>query len=141
MATVPVRVKKEVFERLQMLAVPLVENTSDVIERLVKHYEGSHPVSPKTHPRSVAVWRSARGEAFPVGVSLRGAYLGKTYNALVTARGIEFGGVVYDNPSSAGIAAKNSAGISGSAANTNGWRFWEMLDTETQRWVSINTLR
>jgi hypothetical protein len=144
MDSVPVPIQRQVFEKLQKLAVPLVDDASSVIERLIKHWEKTAPQSfPPTSPerQQSAVWYSSRGEVFPVGAQLRGTYLGKTYHAKITAQGIEFNGVVYDNPSSAGIAVKRAAGTKGRAASTNGWDFWEMLNPDSQRWVSIDILR
>jgi hypothetical protein len=87
------------------------------------------------------IWRSARGEKFLVGTQLRANYLKHSFEASVTADGIVFGGRTYDNPSSAGIAAKESVGTMGKAASTNGWEFWEMQDSKTKRWISIDVLR
>lgn len=145
METVQVSLRRELFERLQALAEPLVDDANSVIERLIKHWEAVPP-GPRTHvivlpEPGPAVWRSARGERFLVGTKLRAKYLGHTFEAVVTNRGIEFDGHTYDNPSSAGIAAKESVGTTGKAVNTNGWNFWEMLDLETGRWLSINVLR
>jgi len=144
MDTVPVHIRRQVFEKLQKLAVPLVDDASSVIERLIKHWEKAAPQSfPLASPerQQSAFWYSSRGEAFPVGAELRGTYLGKTYHAKITAQGIEFNGMGYDNPSSAGIAAKRAAGTKGQAVSTNGWDFWEMLNPDSQRWVSIDILR
>lgn len=146
METVQLSVKKEVFESLQRLAEPLVDDTNSVIERLINHWEG-RPSMPETKIMSIKLpqppteWRSARGERFPIGAKLRARYLRHPFEAIVTTRGIEFNGKVYNNPSSAGIAAKVSVGTTGNAANTNGWDFWEMLEPATNCWVSINALR
>lgn len=144
MEVVQVPVKKEVFESLKRLAEPLVDDASSVIERLIRHWEKSPPAPTKTAshvPGLSAEWRSARGERFPIGAKLRARYLRHTFEANVTVNGIEFNGKTYDNPSSAGIAAKESVGTVGKAASTNGWDFWEMLEPSTKRWVSIDTLR
>lgn len=145
MDTLQISVQLDVFEKLQKLAVPLVDDVNTVIVRLIKHWESSPPKATSTTAGSSApppqVWRSARGERFPVGLELRCSYLGNTYTAKVTADGIEFDGKLYDNPSSAGIAVKHAAGTLGRAASTNGWDFWEMLDPQTKRWVSIDALR
>lgn len=145
MEIVQVGLKREVFERLQSLAEPLVDDASSVVERLIRHWESAPPgppvqtiASPEARP---AIWRSARGEKFPVGTKLRARYLGNEFEATVTAGGIDFNGHLFDNPSSAGIAAKESVGSHGKAASTNGWRFWEMQDSESGQWVSIAVLR
>ncbi|WP_374587120.1 restriction system modified-DNA reader domain-containing protein [Ideonella dechloratans] len=145
MELVQVPVRREVFERLKALAEPLVDDASSVIERLIAHWE-TIPHGPRVRHIELpepgpALWRSARGERFPVGAPLRAKYLGHKFEATVTASGIEFAGKTYDNPSSAGIAVKESVGTKGKAASTNGWDFWEMLDPASKRWVSINKLR
>jgi hypothetical protein len=142
---IQVPVRRDVFERLKALAEPLVDDASSVIERLISHWE-TVPHGPRVrHIRlpepGPAVWRSAKGERFRVGAPLRAKYLGHRFEATVTASGIEFAGKTYDNPSSAGIAAKESVGTTGKAASTNGWEFWEMLDPASRRGVSINGLR
>lgn len=145
METVQVQLHREVFERLKLIAEPLVDDTNSVVERLLKHWE-SAPPGPRTRtivlpePGPV-VWRSARGEKFPIDTKLRARYLGHTFEAMVTSNGIKFKDHTYDNPSSAGIAAKESVGTQGNAASTNGWDFWEMQDPESKQWVSINVLR
>lgn len=145
MDVVQVPIRREVFERLKTLAEPLVDDASSVIERLLGHWDGV-PHGPgyahiKLQTSAPQEWRSARGERFPIGVALRAKYLHHQFDAKVTAGGIEFNGKLYDNPSSAGIAAKESVGTVGKAASTNGWDFWEMNEPKSNRWVSINALR
>jgi hypothetical protein len=149
METVSIPVSRAIFERLQKLAVPLVDDASAVIERLIDHWESSPPVSgtssgsapPAANGPEAHVWRSSRGEVFPVGVHLRAFYRDHELRATITPEGIEFAGKAYDNPSSAAIAAKNSVGVTGDAAATNGWKFWEMQGPGGQRWVPIDGLR
>lgn len=154
MDKVQIELRREVFERLQALAEPLVDDASTVIERLLAHWDASarQGRAPAAGPASAAQagaapaapapsWRSANGVPFPVGARLRARYRRQVFEARVTAGGIEFGGRLYDNPSSAGIAAKESVGTTGKAAVTNGWRFWELEDAATGRWVSIDLLR
>jgi len=151
METVSVLVRRAVFERLQKMAVPLVDDASAVIERLIDHWE-STPPAPGTSSKTggtppapiglqTQVWRSSRGEVFPVGAQLRASYRGNELRATITPEGIEFAGKTYDNPSSAGIAAKNSVGITGDAAATNGWKFWEIQEPGAQHWVLMDVLR
>jgi hypothetical protein len=157
METLQVPVRKDIFERLQKLAVPLVDDVNAVLDRLLMHWESSRPSAPIVTPKAQAsvtssaatllsrnaheVWICSRGEALPIGAELRADYLGKTYRAKVTSLGIEFNGKHYDNPSSAGIAVKNGAGTRGSAASTNGWEFWEILEPDGKRWISIDAVR
>lgn len=145
MEVIQVPLRKDVFEKLQRLAEPLVDDPSSVIERLVNHWESS-PRRSEARASSVSTakqkyWSSARGERFPLGAKLRAKYLGQSFEAEVTSHGIEFNGETYENPSSAGIAAKESVGTTGKAANTNGWEFWEMFEPITQSWFSIDKLR
>ena len=145
MEVVQVQLRRDVFERLKALAEPLVDDASAVIERLIKHWE-SAPPGPRTRTSVLpepgpAVWQSARGEKFPIGINLRAKYLNHTFGATVTSSGIDINGCSYDNPSSAGIAAKESVGTHGKAASTNGWDFWEMQDSKSKQWVSIDVLR
>ncbi len=161
MDTVQVPLRRQVFERLQKLAIPLVDDPSSVVERLLEYWHQNPqpvitgrptkqveiivppPITPNNSVQSVGSqwWQSARGESFPVGAKLRAEYLGKTYEALVTRLGIQFNGRVYDSPSAAGIAVKQATGADGDSAQTNGWEFWEILDPKSGRWLSINILR
>lgn len=141
---IPVPVSRSIFERLQKLAVPLVDSPSTVIERLLHHWEANPPKAEKSRPSSgnepTQFWQSPRGDVLPVGIELQGAYLGRTFHATVDRNGIKFGGKVYDNPSAAGVAAKNQAGTKGDAASTNGRDFWRLRDPETGRWVPISAI-
>ena len=144
METIEVSLKREIFEKLKLIAEPLVDDTSSVIERLLKHWESTRPITSTPTTSSALtpqLWRSTRGEQFIVGSKLRAHYRGHWFQAVITANGIEFEDKVYDNPSSAGIAAKKSIGINESAANTNGWSFWNMQIPNSNQWVSINTIR
>jgi hypothetical protein len=163
METVQVPIRRSVFEELQKLAVPLVDDTSSVIEKLIEHWNrkekstkvsdgdrrtpaiarpaaSSIPPTPEAIASMPRVWQSARGETLPIGAKLRAVYRGKTFSATVTSQGIDFNGHLYDSPSAAGIAAKEAAGTEGAAAATNGWTFWETLDSNG-RWIPINSFR
>mgnify|MGYP001493762950 CR=1 FL=1 len=145
METVNVSLRKEVFDRLKSLAEPLVDDASAVIARLISHWDATHSQhrrpAASAQAGSPSFWVSARGERIPVGTKLRAKYLKHLFEAQVTSRGIQFNGTTYDNPSSAGMAAKNAVGTTGKAASTNGWEFWEILDPVSRKWVSIDTLR
>jgi len=138
-------ISKPVFERLQKLAAPLVDTTDTVIERLLSFWESrstekATPINSSSTATSV-FWKSSRGDALPVGMELRGPYLGKTFTAQVERGGIRFHGKLYENLSPAATAAKNLAGTKGKAANTNGRDFWKFQDPATGQWVPVSVLR
>lgn len=143
---ISVPISSSVFARLQRLAVPLVDDSSSVIEKLIDHWEANPPNSKApnvaTAPAAKSdVWRSPRGDTLPVGATLQAEYLGKTFRATVEKRGIRFDGKVYDSPSAAGVAAKGKLGRTGRAASTDGRTFWKIQDPASGRWVAISTLR
>jgi hypothetical protein len=147
---VSIPISKAVFERLQKLAIPLVDNPSTVIERLIGFWEarsgkglpaGKAGASEDELTRPVKLWRSTRGDTLPVGAALRGQYMDKTYDAVVEADGIRFNGKLYANPTAAAVAEKNIAGTTGLAANTNGRDFWKVRDPDTGQWIAISSLR
>jgi hypothetical protein len=145
MDTVQVSLNKDIFEKLQEIEEPLVDDINSVINRLINHLESSSLTSEvRTESNSSITpefWRSNRGEQFKVGTKLSANFKGKTYNANIQIDGINFEGKLYDSPSSAGAAVKKSAGTSGSALSTDGWSFWSMLEPNSNQWISINTVR
>ena len=145
METVQINLNKDIFEKLQKMAEPLIDDINSVIQRLIHHYESSS-LTPEVKMNSrtsetTEFWMSNRGEQFIVGTKLRANYKGKPYYANIEIDGINFEGKIYDSPSAAGIAVKKSAGTSGTAANTDGWSFWVMLEPGSNQWISINTIR
>jgi hypothetical protein len=140
---VQIRVRRDVFEKLKSLAEPLVDDSSTVIERLIRHWEASPPKD-TSKPRQAAtqeLWRSSRGDVLPVGAQLEGRYKGRTFAALVAKNGIRFEGKVYSTLSAAAIAAKGLAGTKGQAANTNGRDFWAVRDSSGAQPVPVSALR
>jgi len=145
-------ISSEVFARLQRLAVPLVDDTNSVIEKLIAHWEANPPVPnairgpARTPPApnleaTVAMWRSKQGDVVPVGTPLRARYCGKTFNATVEKHGIRFEGKLFESLSAAGFAAKKTLKRSDDAAQTNGRTFWELQDLTSERWVPVKALR
>jgi hypothetical protein len=157
METIQVQLRKETFEKLQKMAIPLVDDVNSVIDRLIANAEGerlgrisvpsaasivpSNPPTADSYRINREMWICPRGEAIPVGSELRASYLGHSFKAKVTSLGIEFNAKHFDSPSAAGIAAKASVGTKGTATSTNGWEFWEILVPEAKRWVSLQTVR
>jgi hypothetical protein len=139
---VQVTLSVEVFERLQKLATPLVDNTNSVLIRLLDFWE-TNQTTPKPSEQALRseYWVAARGERLPVGMKLRGTYLGKAYEAEITTKGICVGDRYFDSPSNAGIHVKIVAGTKGKAASTNGWTFWQYYDQSRSKWVELRLLR
>jgi hypothetical protein len=159
---ISVELDKDVFERLQRHAVPLQDDASSVVRRILDRLEQEDafvlpasvetrtpvegPPAPDTASHEArSYFRTSRGVKIPFG-KLRASYKphGKTrssFEAQVTTRGIEFAGEIYDDPSPAGVRAKELAGVKGQATATNGWRFWEYLDERANAWVSVSTFR
>ena len=136
---VNIKINKKVFERLQSLAVPLVDDSDSIIERLIDHWTNNPPV--KRGKNATEMWASARGEKLPVGLKLRANHKGHLYTASVLKSGIFVGSEECSSPSAAAIHAKNISGLIGSSASTNGWKFWEYYDEEANAWKSLETLR
>jgi hypothetical protein len=141
---ISVPVSSKVFARLQALSVPLVDDASTVIERLLNHWEANPPnrgpVQAKPKVTS-ELWRSARGDVLPVGTPLQATYLSKTLRALVERNGIRFNGKLYGNLTAAGVAAKGHLGRKGRTASTNGRNFWKFQDPATEQWIPVAALR
>ena len=143
---IDVPISPEIFARLQRLAIPLVDDTNSVIEKLINHWEASPPNAkastqlPNAQSTS-EVWRSPRGDVLPVGATLQAEYLAKTFRATVEKKGIRLAGKVYENLSAAGVAAKGQLGREGRTASTNGRDFWKIQDPVSGRWLPIKALR
>lgn len=161
MATRIVEIEQNVFERLQRLAIPLVDTVGTVIERVLDEWESLQDKSQSKYLEKYAAesknvisaddqsvaqhFETSRKVRIPLG-KLRASYKPrgkgrKELEALVTPRGIEVDGKVFDDPSPAGAQAKKSAGADTSASITNGWCFWEYFDECSGTWVSLSTLR
>ena len=86
--------------------------------------------------------RVSRTVLLPIGAPLMARYKGKVYNAMITARGIEYGGRYFENPSKAAVAAKADMGVEGKAAQTNGWLFWYIeKPAGSGLWSALASLR
>lgn len=140
---VQVPIEKRVFERLQKLATPLVDNPSSVITRLIEFWEKVNQAKRPApiQPGVARYFVCSRGERLPIGTKLRASYRGRKFDAYIDHSGIVFEGTSYSNPSLAGIEAKKSHGAIGNAASTNGWTFWEYLDDVSGHWRSLDDFR
>jgi hypothetical protein len=150
--TVQIELEPDVYERLQALAKPFVDTPSSVIRRLLEESKGTKKQIDTVgidKPNQLSVNRvyvTSRGVRLPL-VCLQATYRRRgdsrthRFEAEVTPNGIKFDGQVFDDPSPAGIRAKELAGAEGPAANTNGWEFWEYFDEQKRKWISINIFR
>lgn len=136
-----IEIDQQLFERLQNLAEPLVDSPSSVIQKLLDHWEQNPPSATQGDSIPRPWWVSSRGERLPVDLKLRATYNGHTYHAVVRPKGIFFESEIFTSPSAAAIHAKNLEGLTGAAANTNGWSFWEYFDEETESWKPLQNLR
>ncbi len=150
--TVQIELEHDVFERLQALAKPLVDTPSSVIRRLLDESKNVGKQSDavganKTNEVSAnQAYITSRGVRLPLGrlqatYRRRGDSKTHRFEAEVTPKGIKFDGQVFDDPSPAGIRAKELAGAKGTAASTNGWEFWEYFDETKRKWISIDVFR
>jgi hypothetical protein len=154
--TVKVELEEDIFGLLQSLAKPFVDTPSSVIRGMweeLQKYRGSPVKGTRTPPTAlpaskanVGTYTTSRGVQIPFGelravYKRRGSHESKTFKAKVNEKGIEFAGQIFDDPSPAGIHAKQLAGARGPATSTNGWEFWEYYNTAQSRWLQIGTLR
>jgi predicted CopG family antitoxin len=145
MKTISIEIGVDVHDELKKIGSGLFP-ASEVVSRLLKHWQETAerrsmlPVI--TRAERAPFWESSRGERFPIGLELSADYLGESYKAVVSEKGILFDGKTYDNPSKAAMAVKLAAGTSKKSAATNGWTFWMMQSDDRPGWLtSINKLR
>jgi len=142
-STVNIELNEELFEQLQSLAIPLVDDLNTVISRLIEHWENNPPTETTGHKPKNSWWLTPRGEKLPINTEIRARYNGEEFKGKILKTGIFFEGETFTSLSAAGIAAKkkNFNELSDASASTNGWRFWEYFDKETKRWRSISNFR
>jgi len=142
-STITVEINKAIFERLQSLAIPLVDDLGSVMSRLIDHWEKTPPKEGKNANQSKSWWTSARGERLPVDTELRARYNGEKFKGKILSSGIFFEGATFNSPSAAAIAAKkkNFTELSDASASTNGWKFWEYFDEKSKSWRSVSDFK
>lgn len=140
---VPCYLESHVAVELRRLAV-LAGSESTAIERLIAFWNANQPNAgagrATDEAKPAAKWRSRTGDELRVGAKLEANYRGRTYCATVEQQGIRFGKSLYQTPSAAGRAVKQSVGVTGAAGQTDGRSFWGMRDPSTGRLVSIGQL-
>ena len=119
--------------RQSIKAGGLSGNPSDHQLALIRKY-----LAPFYRQGAVVVSKST---LLPLGLELSADYQAYSFTAKVTKHGIEFRGEVFDNPSSAAVAAKMSTGMAKDAAQTNGWTFWTFGKGTPQGRFPIHLLR
>ena len=154
METVSLTISAEIFARLQAYAVPLVDTTDTILQRLCDHWDASPPAkvgfrrhvidTPLVRPEPTC-FKTSRGVELPIPLDLYAEYAGKRIDVSVTKDGFEYKGRYFTDPSSVAVAAKKDLGASDTQASTNGWTFWmlggrpgvpQSLDTIRQAWLT-----
>lgn len=120
--SVAVQLDDDVFADLQARARPLVDDVNSVLRRLLRAGQQNEASA----VREVVL---SRGERLPIGLKLRAVFQGQVFHAEVTERGIDFAGTGYASLSAAARAAKRSVGVTERGSHTNGWDFWQYLNT------------
>ena len=140
---VPIYVQQATRTKLQQLAL-LAGGVNEVIERLIDHWQNAEHLANAPQPDVPlpvpAMWTSPNGDELPIGQQLVAIYKGKTFHADVEAAGLRFNGELYRNPTAAGRAVKQSMGLSGTAASTDGRTFWKLLDPTSGRYITVGEL-
>lgn len=140
---VTIEVKADTFQRLQQLAKPFTDSPDCVISRLIDYYQSS---SKPSNESGCQYYVTKDGVRLPFGeiagtYKPRGNEEGFDLKGHICEAGIEFEGVMFDEPSPAANYAKKSVGASESAASTNGWTFWKYIDSKTGRRVPLDEYR
>lgn len=154
METVSLTISAEMFARLQSYAVPLVDTTDTILQRLCDHWDASSPPNagfrrdlintPLVAPEPT-FFKTSRGVRLPIPLALYGEYAGKRIDVSVTKDGFEYAGRYFNDPSAVAVAVKKDLGASSTTASTNGWTFWmlaaqagvpQSLDTIRQAWAA-----
>jgi hypothetical protein len=140
---VNLQLRELTYAKLKRLAI-LSGDESTAIERLIAHWESTNPTVLSTkaeRAEKVEHWHSSSGDVLPVGAVLQGRDWGKVHEAVVDRAGIKYDGEVYTSLSAAAAAVKHARGLTGTSANTDGRKFWQIRDAKTNRWIRINSLR
>ncbi|MFL9987669.1 restriction system modified-DNA reader domain-containing protein [Paraburkholderia sediminicola] len=159
METVSLTISAEMFARLQSYAVPLVDTTDTILQRLCDHWDASPPAkagfrrhvidTPLVKPEPTS-FKTSRGVPLPIPLALYADYAGKRIEVSLTADGFAYNGRYFSDPSSVAVAAKKDLGASDTQASTNGWTFWmlgdrtgvpQSLDTIRQAWLTEQSRR
>lgn len=140
---ISIEVNADTFQRLQQLAKPFTDSPDCVISRLINYYQSNSKFSNESEHQ---YYVTKDGIRLPYGeiagtYKPRGREDGFELKGRICEAGIEFEGVVFDEPSPAANYAKKSVGASESAASTNGWTFWKYVDSRTGKRMSLDEYR
>lgn len=126
MEEIKITISAKLYERLQAIAVPLIDNEESLIEKLIDYWE-TQPPNQTTLPEEPLpqTWRTRDGDVLVVGETLKAKYLRRQFEARVEMNAIVFDGNHYRSLSAAGRAVKKKTGKTGTTRITNGRQFWK----------------
>ena len=147
METIDVKLPADLIDRLQAKSSrPLLDKLESVLRRILDEHDAAYP----SHKTSAPIeqqrpepthYRTSRGFDLPIGKELWATYRGKSLQAKITVRGIEYNGNAYGDPSAAAFQAKKDCGVSDTTASTNGWGFWMLKDRVDGKIVTLDVFR
>ena len=108
------------------------ESANDVLRRLL-NISSSQVTSIVSNVQTNTGGLMVKNVFLPAGMKLRKYFKGSLLQAEVHDGFIEYNGKRYTSPSGAAVDA--------AGGSVNGWRFWEYLDTKSNTWKVIDTLK
>lgn len=107
------------------------DTLNDVIARLLDGQD-AQATAPAMPPVEMATWIGHK-VSLPVGTELRKTLKGVEHVAIVQKDGLKVGGQLFPSLSAGAIhVAKH---------NVNGWRFWRVYDSLSDKWRTMESLR
>ena len=139
-----IEISLETMDRLKKIAQPFTDTPDSVISRLIEYYEGTQNIIEEAS--SDKNFKAKNGTKIPLGdiygnYKPRGSKKPHLIRGTVTEKGIEVDGELFDDPSSAAKHAKKNLGAGDSAASTNGWDFWRIVDKHSNKNKKLDDLR
>jgi hypothetical protein len=116
--------------------VSMSDEQFEALKKLIDDQSTIQDITPKplTHQTPAGSgFLYSRGGRIPNGTKLRARHLSREYQAEVKGGKVWIDNRSYDSPSNAAVAVTHSS--------VNGWKFWEYLDEQTDRWFPLLKLR
>lgn len=121
----------DVYKKLTILRETEEVTYNDVIRRLLDLPQQKQETRQyKTSLKSSLI---CKGVEFPEGTELKSHYKGRNYRAIVQNGFIILNGEKYKSPSPAAVSITNNS--------VNGWIFWDCKLPNSNRWITLKSLR